>query len=777
MTSSACPPGSAVVRRPRSAAARTLVSLLAGFTLALLAFTAAPAAARITVVPPAEVGLQPRVSNFDYVGLVKVNEQLQVFENPTPESFSNPEGRPVVHGSQVFVIYWDPQDYYHGDWQNLIDDFVHRMGVESGSLGNVFALEAQYTDTSNTPAVNRATFRGAYTDTHPYPEAGCTDPRPLYPNKAHKIKALACLTDQQIRQELEAFIPAHNLPKGMSSIFYVLLPPGATVCLDEGGESGHCSDYSASIEEQKAQQYASASYENSFCSYHAAINPGAPPVGGPETVLYGVIPWTAGGVGDGQLAQADEGEAYACQDGGFNRDPSNKPLEQHESVVPLEPKEPEFSELSTQGQEALLRANEPSGPHVQEPNQAECPTADGFCDQGLADVIINQIAVEQQNIVTNPLLNAWHDETGNEATDECRNFFADILGGTKKAEEETGAGTLFNQILQGHFYYVNTAFNLAAQRLNYPGVPCMTGAALDPKFTAPNAVGAGDTVTFDGMESGITMNAAVRYGEGGKPENNYAKYAWNFGDGSAEVTGYAPGTPPCEEEWLSPCAASVSHSFQYGGTYNVVLRVTDVAGNVASASRLLEVIGPPPPSSVGGGGGGGGSSEGGSGSSSGGSGSGSGASTTSTVSGSGSSSSGGGGGSGSGSHRSPVARAAIVSRKLHAAVRKGVLVSYFVSEQVAGRAQLLIATSLAKRLGLHGSHASGLPAGTPPQTVIGTGILVTTKGGTSTLRIQLSKRAAARLARLHKASFTLLVLVRNASGGTATVVSAASLSG
>src|SRR5207245_3472237 len=128
---------------------------------------------------------------------------------------------------------------------------------------------------------------------------------------------------------------------------------------------------------------------------------------------------------------------------------------------------------------------------------------------------------------------------------------------------------------------------------------------------------------------------AVRYGEGAKVENNFAKYAWNFGDGSAEVTGFAPGTPPCEEAgWLSPCAASVTHSYQYGGTYNVELTVTDVGGNVASVTRQIEVSGPPPPSSEGGGGSGGGSGSGGSG---GGSGSGTTSTTTSPAGTSGSS--------------------------------------------------------------------------------------------------------------------------------------------
>ena len=71
---------------------------------------------------------------------------------------------------------------------------------------------------------------------------------------------------------------------------------------------------------------------------------------------------------------------------------------------------------------------------LQEPNLATCPTSDGFCDTGLADLIINQVAVEQQNIVTNPLLNAWQDKTGKESTDECRNFFAPVDGGSYEGE-------------------------------------------------------------------------------------------------------------------------------------------------------------------------------------------------------------------------------------------------------------------------------------------------------------------------------------------------------
>ena len=51
----------------------------------------------------------------------------------------------------------------------------------------------------------------------------------------------------------------------MHSIFYLLTPPGATVCLDAGGSTGHCSDFEEEDEE---------SYKHSFCSYHSDDQPG-----------------------------------------------------------------------------------------------------------------------------------------------------------------------------------------------------------------------------------------------------------------------------------------------------------------------------------------------------------------------------------------------------------------------------------------------------------------------------------------------------------------------
>ncbi len=311
------------------------------------------------------------------------------------------------------------------------------------------------------------------------------------------------------------------------------------------------------------------------------------------------------------------------------------------------------------------------------------------------------------------------------------------MGGGLSGNENAFAGTLSNQSLGGGRYYLNTAFNLAAFRLPYPAVPCMGGVNLVPEFTAPNPVNTGDVVGFDGMESNITLNANTSF-VGGVPQANYATYAWNFGDGSPEVSGYAPGAPVCSAPWLSPCAASAFHSYQYGGTYNVTLTVTDVGGNKSSATKPITVAGPPPPSQAA---------------------AGSPASGQSTQTGAGSASS-------TATPRiapNPVATNAIVSRSLANVLRNGLVVRYSVNEQVTGRFEVLLNRTLARHLGISGTPASGLPAGSAQSLVIGKAILVTTRAGRNTVKILFSKRTAARLRGQKKVSLTLRMVVRNAS--------------
>ena len=129
---------------------------------------AGPAGAIVTEVAGTTVGLQPRSVTKPVDG-----------NGPTASSFDNAAGEPVLHGSKVFVLYWDPADLYHGDWQGHIDEFMQAFGSESGNLGNVFAVQTQYTDKSNVPATYGDTFRGGYTDTSPYRRRAAATPLTL----------------------------------------------------------------------------------------------------------------------------------------------------------------------------------------------------------------------------------------------------------------------------------------------------------------------------------------------------------------------------------------------------------------------------------------------------------------------------------------------------------------------------------------------------------------------------------------------------------------------
>ena len=532
---------------------RLLATVLTA-VLACFAFAATRAGAVVVTVGGTKVGLQQSNQEFLLDGTLKENALNEFEEEPEATTFANSTGNPVVHGSNVYAVYWDPTAHYHGDWQGLINGFLHNVASESNAFSSVFAVNEQYTDKTNVPAYSRMSFRGAYTDTTAYPLHDCEDPHPLLVYKPHETGPLVCLTDAQMQEQLQAFITEQGLPRGMNTIYYMLTPPGVTVCLDAGGESGHCSDFAQTEEEEKKDLFSGESYEHSFCSYHSAVNPGGLSTGDANTVLYAVVPWTAGGFRDGQLAGRDQTKNYYCQDGGF--DPVSNPIELHSlelTVVEEEEKEKLEEEEKEAGIEKEA-SEPPKHRELQEPNAFKCPTTDGFCDVGLADLIINQVAVEQQNIVTNPLLNAWQDTTGKESTDECRNFFAPAEG-SYEPNPETGVGSLFNQRVGERHYYLNNGFNLAAIKLNYPGVFCLHDIALDPKFTAPENVTSGEVVGFDGMESNITLGAASKFaGETASP--NYATFTWNFGDGTPSVTGYAPGAKVCPAPWLSPCAAS-----------------------------------------------------------------------------------------------------------------------------------------------------------------------------------------------------------------------------
>lgn len=662
-------------RSPKSLRISLRRVLLGVFAVAALALSAAaPAGAVNATLGGNNFGFEPRdaAAPFSQGNLVY-------------------HGGPVMHSNNTYAIYWDPPTpsaltgNYDGDWKSLINGFLSNVAADSGDLSNVYALTGQYADAGGGHAAYKSTFRGAYTDTQTYPTPSCT---------VGVSTGGVCVTDAQIRGELTRFIGANSLPQGMDKLYFLLTPPGVTVCTDSSG-----TDCSA------------RSTPTSFCSYHSFI--GDPSTPGPSTLIYAVQPWTAGAAGLGT---------------------SWENLGSPSSV------------LATDCQDSTVY---PNGPVQEEPNQMGLDT-DGDYDAGLADLIINEVSVEQMDAITNPLLNAWYeDSTKAEQADVCRDDFMTAATPTTPPSPDllTGAASRSNQKINGNSYYLNDEFNLAALKLDYPGVRCMTFVNFAPRFTVPTPVNVNDLVTVDGSESVVDLGPGT--------------YSWNFGDGTPDVP-----------------AASAVHAYPYGGTYTITLTVTDQAGNVAAAQHQITVAGPSapaPPSSGGSGSGSGGAS--GSGATPAPTSTAPGTSTPATVNGSTGAS--GKGGSGTSSPalapKAPAATTQILSRSVRGARRSGVTVAYSVNQAVAGRFEIMVDAATAKRLRIKGAHVAGGPAGSGGSVVIGSAILATQKAGAARLAIRLNKSAASRLTRVRVLKITVKLTVANDAGQRSAVDAATQL--
>jgi len=670
------------------------------------------------------------------------------------DTFENAGGHAVLNGTSIYVVYWDPENVFfeRHEWLTNLDHFFQDMGADSGDLDTALGMLGQYTDRSGDAARYHTVFKESWSDLSPYPTTGnCTDP------KALEAGEITCLTDAQLREHLENFITAHGLPKGMGSIFYIVTPPGVTVCTNSASTS--CSDFSASAGEEASEEAASTSYKNSFCSYHGAINPDEATLGDASTILYAVIPWSAGTQGATFVrakGQASGKYLYAkgeqCQDGGWSFE--NGEVKREEPTEPSKEQEEILKHEKGTGKEreALERKLRLEGPHNEEPNQVDKSESTGYAE-GLTDLIENQIWIEQADTVTDPLLNAWQNSAHEEVANICQNDFGSVVygegespfEGSTVADEHTEAGTLSNERLTEHRYFLQDLWNLGEEG-------CGGGVLLNPRFTLPNPVNTGEIIGMTGLESSPGVLAKINYKPNGEEApRNYAMFTWNFGDGTV-VNGYAPDAPPCESPWSSPCTGSVAHTYTYGGEYPVTLTITDAIGDVASITHVLKVNGPAPPSAAEGSGTPAPSS--------------SAPVVTAPATKPGPS--------------APSAKAVIASRSLRNALKKGLAVSYSVNEQVAGHFEVLLSQSLARKLKVGGAPATGLPAGTPPQLVIAKAVLVTTKGGGSTVHIKFSKKVAARLAKAHDVPLMLRLVVHNANSAspeTATVLSAITLAG
>ena len=146
-----------------------------------------------------------------------------------------------------------------------------------------------------------------------------------------------------------------------------------------------------------------------------------------KTVIYAVQPWVAGNAGlfieeeKPLVTSGTTPEALACQT----------------NTAPLE-----------------------------EPNQLSGLNPFGNYAEGLADVIVNDLGVEQSNIVVDPLFTGWYQNSANESEHEypeqgdmCQWSFGPPPETLPTPNAATHAANLANQTIGNNPYYLQLAFD------------------------------------------------------------------------------------------------------------------------------------------------------------------------------------------------------------------------------------------------------------------------------------------------------------------------------
>lgn len=181
---------------------------------------------------------------------------------------------------------------------------------------------------------------------------------------------------------------------------------------------------------------------------------------------------------------------------------------------------------------------------------------------GSADPSINSASHEQSESITDPLpagpgnsQSGWVDSSGMEVGDLCAGNYGQVLGAT--------SGGAYNEVIGSGRYFLQEEWsNEDARGSTDPNVGCRPRDEADPiSLRAPAAARAGKRVSFRGSAS--------------DPDGHIVGYSWSFGDGTRAAQG-----------------RSVRHTYREGGSYRVVLRSINSAGNEATAVRTLNVSGP-----------------------------------------------------------------------------------------------------------------------------------------------------------------------------------------
>lgn len=124
---------------------------------------------------------------------------------------------------------------FDANYQTVINRYLMDVAHDSGSANNVYSVATQYSDGSG-HVQYQSTYGGSYVSHDPLPASVCEDGLDTY-----------CLTDQQLRTEIQSALTATGWHGGLDHIFFLLTPNGVGSCFDQFGQ---CST-------------------DTFCAYHS----------------------------------------------------------------------------------------------------------------------------------------------------------------------------------------------------------------------------------------------------------------------------------------------------------------------------------------------------------------------------------------------------------------------------------------------------------------------------------------------------------------------------
>jgi PKD repeat protein len=148
-------------------------------------------------------------------------------------------------------VYWEPAgSSVTANYHTLIERYLMDVAADSGRVTNVYSTDTQYDDSSNTFITYQQAFGGALTDTNAFPatKAGC-------PTTDGTLTVPTCLTQTQEATELDNFIQARGLPRGLGHIYFFVLPDNVETCDDAFANCGNV-----------------LTLPNRYCAYHSSFN-------------------------------------------------------------------------------------------------------------------------------------------------------------------------------------------------------------------------------------------------------------------------------------------------------------------------------------------------------------------------------------------------------------------------------------------------------------------------------------------------------------------------